>query len=565
MSIRSLRLAGALATSALALVAVPAAPAAAATPWQCDASVLRGTLLTSPVFEPITANAGATSCQNAQGGGTNVLGALPLPLPVHVDLLSAKTSISGPADRVDQQSVDATSSVANLAIGSSGLPALPLALPDVSKYAAVPVTIPLLSSITTSLGGGTGGLLGGTSLPTGSITSLTGTVDLTKALLAAAPTSATPSADLLDLSLIKSEATGSCAGGQPKLNGTSSVADVKVLGNDLPIGDVVNQVLGAAGGGTLNLSKVDLSKAMVSFTNPLSGPTTLPLGSLSTSGLPIDVSTLTTQLQTLVANLPAIQLPLALVNVNMLPNTQTLLNGRLTQLALHLDISVPALGLSLINVDLGHASVAGAGVSCAPPQASVADLSLQCTTRKLTLINVLQQGNHVQLLGAADRKYVGRRVSIVFTHTGQVVATPVVQKDGTFTATAPLPPKSIRYSNLSRYEARIDNERSLNLKLFRRMVTQSMTVKNGKVTIAGQIVRPLAAPAKAIIVKQRVSCSRLVTVGTIRPDKSGRFQVTLPGPPNQQAAVYRLQTEVRKNTHNNKLYPTFTLPRAVEF
>ena len=80
-------------------------------------------------------------------------------------------------------------------------------------------------------------------------------------------------------------------------------------------------------------------------------------------------------------------------------------------------------------------------------------------------------------------------------------------------------------------------------------------------------VRPnaKATPAKAIIVKQRISCSRLVTVGRIMPDRNGRFSVTLPGPPNQQAAVYRLQTEVRKNTRNRKLYPTFTLPRAVAF
>ncbi|HEU4977329.1 MAG TPA: hypothetical protein VFT42_00390, partial [Solirubrobacteraceae bacterium] len=346
----------------------------------------------------------------------------------------------------------------------------------------------------------------------------------------------------------------------PKLGGTSSVADVKVLGNDLPLGDVVNQLLGAAGGGTLDLSKVDLSKAVISVNG-----ITAPLSTLATALPGVDLSALTTELNSIVANLPAIQLPLALVKVNMLPNTQTLLNGRLTQLALHVDISVPAIGLSLLNVDLGHASVAGAGVQCSAPQASVANLSLQCTTRKLTLIDVLQQGDHVQLLGAADKKYIGRRVSIVFTHTGKVVATPVVRPDGTFTATAPLPPKGIRFSNLSRYQARIDRERSLNLKLFRRMVTQSMTVKDGKVTIAGEVVRPLAAPARAIIVKQRVSCSRLVTVGTIRPDKNGRFRVTLPGPPNQQAAVYRLQTQVRKNTRNKKLYPTFTLPRAVEF
>ena len=37
----------------------------------------------------------------------------------------------------------------------------------------------------------------------------------------------------------------------------------------------------------------------------------------------------------------------------------------------------------------------------------------------------------------------------------------------------------------------------------------------------------------------------------------------LGGPPSGQAAVYRLATKVRKNLHNHKLFPTFTLPRAV--
>jgi hypothetical protein len=530
MSIRLSRLVGAVATGALMLAVAPAAPAAADTPWQCDASVLRGTLLTSPVFDPITANAGATSCQTAQAGGTNALGALPL--PVHLDLLSAATTLNGPNDPTYKQSGDATSSVANLAIGTSGMSAISLPAPSIpAGYSALPIQIPLDTA------------LGTISVP--------GTADLVPAILAAAPKSATPTADLLDVSLIKSEATGSCAGGQPKLGGTSSVAGASVLGTNLPIGDVVNQVVNAVGGGTMSLSSIDLSKVLVTPNLPL-----LP-------GQTIDTTLLDGTLKTLVGSLPDLSLPAALATVNMIPNTQTLLNGRLTQLALHVDISIA--GQSLLNLDLGHASVAGAGVSCQPPTASVADLSLQCTTRKLTLIDVLQQGNHVQLLGAADKKYIGRRVSIVFTHTGQVVATPVVKPDGTFTATAPLPPRGIRYTNLARYQARIDRERSLNLKLFRRMVTQSMTVKDGKVTIAGKVVRPLAAPARAIIVKQRVSCSRLVTVGRIKPDRFGRFRVTLPGPPNQQAAVYRLQTEVRKNTRNRKLYPTFTLPRAVAF
>jgi hypothetical protein len=49
----------------------------------------------------------------------------------------------------------------------------------------------------------------------------------------------------------------------------------------------------------------------------------------------------------------------------------------------------------------------------------------------------------------------------------------------------------------------------------------------------------------------------------VHPDKAGRFRVTVPAPPKQLAAVYRLKTRVRKHASNPKTYETFTLPRAV--
>ena len=50
----------------------------------------------------------------------------------------------------------------------------------------------------------------------------------------------------------------------------------------------------------------------------------------------------------------------------------------------------------------------------------------------------------------------------------------------------------------------------------------------------------------------------------VTPDASGRFAVTIPAPPTGHAAVYRLQTSVPRSARNAKLFPTFTLPRAVE-
>ncbi len=96
------------------------------------------------------------------------------------------------------------------------------------------------------------------------------------------------------------------------------------------------------------------------------------------------------------------------------------------------------------------------------------------------------------------------------------------------------------------------------------MLVTKMTSSKGKVTIAGRVVLPLGHPVQKITIKRRVSCTKNVVEKTLRPDARGRFSVTLDGPPTGQAAVYRLATSVRKNTRNAKLFPTFTLPRAVE-
>jgi hypothetical protein len=164
----------------------------------------------------------------------------------------------------------------------------------------------------------------------------------------------------------------------------------------------------------------------------------------------------------------------------------------------------------------------------------------------------------------ADLRYVGQRVDVVSLWDGKVVARPIVLPDGTFQARGALPPKAMRFTNRARYQARIGKERSLDLKLLRRMLVDAMTSSKGNVTITGHVVRPLANPSSAITIKRRVSCTKDVTVKTITPDESGRFAVTIPAPPTGQAAVYRLQTTVLKHASSEKLFPTFTLPRAVE-
>jgi len=69
------------------------------------------------------------------------------------------------------------------------------------------------------------------------------------------------------------------------------------------------------------------------------------------------------------------------------------------------------------------------------------------------LIDVLRSKGRVKLLGAANRRYAGQRVTIRFLATGKVVARPLVRRTGLFTATAKLPRKRLRATNKARYQA----------------------------------------------------------------------------------------------------------------
>jgi len=224
----------------------------------------------------------------------------------------------------------------------------------------------------------------------------------------------------------------------------------------------------------------------------------------------------------------------------------------------------------VLDAVLGEASVGQDGVTCGGAAQVAAEQALQCTKRRLVLVDVHRRAGRVRLLGVADRRLIGRTVAIRFvrlsTHSrGRVVAHARVGRNGVFRATAPLPARKLRRSNRARYQAVVGRERSLRLKLVRRMTTTSARTARGRVTISGRVLGPLASPARAIVVRRRVSCSRTVVARRVRPDRTGRFRVTLAGPPRTLAATYRFETRVRRHASNPKLFPTFTLPRSVEF
>ena len=179
------------------------------------------------------------------------------------------------------------------------------------------------------------------------------------------------------------------------------------------------------------------------------------------------------------------------------------------------------------------------------------------------LENVLSRSGRVLLTGFADRRFAGRRVAIVFGATGATVARATVGPDGSFTTRAPLPSRRLRASNRARYQATLGAERSLSLKLARRMVVESIGARGGTVTVRGRVLAPLRRGV-AITVSQRLSCTSFRLVGHAAMRADGSFTARIAAPAGQGAAVYRLSTRVPARAGSAKLSATYTLPLAVD-
>lgn len=189
------------------------------------------------------------------------------------------------------------------------------------------------------------------------------------------------------------------------------------------------------------------------------------------------------------------------------------------------------------------------------PQPSPA---LACTTAQVALINVVQQGSHVEITGAARLVLAGKRVNIRFLATHKTVASATISANGTFSASATLPPSKIRESNLARYEAIVGSLHSLNLKLDRRMYMTSVTRSGADVVLSGYVSGSFKA-GTVVKILLRVTCSKEKVIAKVKLTGSGKFNATVPAPTGaaSQIAVYRGTTTVLKDGHPEG---TFTLP-----
>jgi hypothetical protein len=500
-------------------------------PFHCEASALRVTIAGQQAPEPAIAG------RTAACGPAQATPAIDVPGLLDAQALFATTNYDAVAG-AGTASGGLTQLSANPA--ADALEQLPLdqlpALPTQQALAALPaMSIGLPQALADEL------------KPLGIPASLQ--IDVRNAAAQLVP-AANP--ELLGADVLSSKATVSCAGGRLGLSGSSQVTGVRVAGQELPLSGPVEQALTLIGAQTLDPAKLDPNQ--IQILTPLTGAS----------------DDLRRQIQAAIgpalAQLPPIQLPASVADVKLVPREQLREGNALTQRALHATVTIG--GQQVLDAVVGEARVSAAGDSCPGVAAqSVSDQILACSDRKLVLVDVLRRGNRVKLLGAANRRYVGRRVAIRLRSTGRVVAHATVRKDGSFETTAPRPPlaqmASHTKANSLRYRAEIGRERSLPLKLQRRMIVSSLRSAKGKVTIRGRVVRPLTTPRSTIRLVRRVSCHKVVLVKRFKPRPDGTFTVTVKAPKRQAAAVYRMTTYVREKPSNPKKYPTFTLPRGV--
>jgi hypothetical protein len=139
-----------------------------------------------------------------------------------------------------------------------------------------------------------------------------------------------------------------------------------------------------------------------------------------------------------------------------------------------------------------------------------------------------------------------------------------VSKAGLFKTRAALPPERYRYTNTARYMAVHGKDKSLNLKLHRRMVFTSVRSAHGKVTLSGIVTKPWTND-RTIVIRQRLTCRKQKIVARVHPDSRGRFKVTLKAPKNGDVGVYRATTMVAFPDPSAPDFRTYTLPGLVRF
>jgi sugar lactone lactonase YvrE len=192
-----------------------------------------------------------------------------------------------------------------------------------------------------------------------------------------------------------------------------------------------------------------------------------------------------------------------------------------------------------------------------------------CVANKLILTDVYPRAGKTQVLGVAPAAAVGKKVTIISSWNGKPVTKTTVRPDLSFSATVPLPPRSLRFTNRANYYAKLGAASTGKLKFSRRMYTAAVTAAARTITFSGTVTAPLAKQIEPVTIRAAASCTAIAggtIVATVNLKSNGAFSATFPLPTSLQntPTIYlQAATRVRQNTHSKKTFPTSTLIRGV--
>jgi hypothetical protein len=188
---------------------------------------------------------------------------------------------------------------------------------------------------------------------------------------------------------------------------------------------------------------------------------------------------------------------------------------------------------------------------------NVAASPLLCGGTKIALVDVFPEDGRTIISGVAQPRFAGQKARIVLRETGKTVIRTKIAGNGTFAASAALPPRSLRRN--ARYVAMIDGAKSAALKLQRRSYMTRAAVRGDSLTFAGRVTGDFKAGAK-VTLQQIVLCTQKTAVASTRLKRNGTFEITMPATPNAMSVLFRAKTTV---LNYDKAETTFTLPRPL--
>lgn len=200
------------------------------------------------------------------------------------------------------------------------------------------------------------------------------------------------------------------------------------------------------------------------------------------------------------------------------------------------------------------------------PATEAATKLLACSKQRVLLTEVYPSGGKVILRGVASSTLIGQQVAIrSLGEKGKIVAKAKVQTNGAFSVVAKAPKnKKLARSSKARYQAAVGPNKSLALKLQRRMYTfEAYRTQGGSLYVAGTLTKPFPKNAK-VQISMRVNCSTWKTVKVTRASSSGKWGTIVPISSNATSLVFRAQSNVKKSARSKRTTRTYTLPSALQ-